>query len=416
MKLALLSLLLLPPLLLAGCDKKAGGPTTRATVRDSAGVTIVETPLPPTAVQTAVDSIPVWSIGGGVGGSDYDLNEIRGSVRLSDGRIVVADNLAGELRFFDSTGNFLQRGGRKGKGPGEFEQMMGVWALPGDTLAIYDIATRRISLFNPGGTFVRQVDLGKAGFFAPTGMLDDGTIVGSGFSFNPDSLPAKGTRRRNTLPVLLIAADGASTDTMATFEGLEMYTVEASFGGRTFPSPLQVQFGLNTTLGTWGDQIYVGDNARPEIMVYDRDGTLRRVIRSSYTPVTVTEAHRKAQEEQNLEQWAANPFRGMPKEMMDQVEGWIREAMYAERFPAYQAFFLDREGNLWVQEYAPGQPQQFRVYSPLGEFMVRTALPPDVRPLDIGRDYVIGAFKDDDGLEHIRLYRTPVFDPKETAR
>jgi hypothetical protein len=402
--------------LVAGCDKAAKDGGTATAVRDSAGITIVENPAPPATIQLTVDSTPVFTIGGGQGGPDYDLNEIRGSVRLSDGRIVVADNSAGELRFFDSTGAFLSRGGRKGKGPGEFEQMMGVWALPGDTLAVYDIATRRISLFNSGGTFVRQVDLSSAGFIAPMGMLDDGTIVGSGFSFNPDSLPAKGTRHRNVLPALLISADGSKTDTMATFEGMEMYTVEMSFGGRTFPNPLQVQFGLNTTLGGRGSQVYVGDNAKPEIKVYSRDGMLKRIIRYPYTPVAVTDAHRKAQEETNLERWAANPFRGMPKEMMDQVEGFIRNATYAERFPAYETFFLDREGNVWVQEFAPGQPQQFQVYRPSGEFIVRTALPRDVRPMDIGKDYVLGTWKDADGLEHVRLYRTPALAAEETAR
>ena len=399
-----------------GCDKTAEGGAAKAAVRDSAGVTIVENPAPPAAIQLTVDSTPVFSIGGGSGGPEYDLNEIRGSVRLTDGRIVVADNLAGELRFFDSTGAFLSRGGRKGKGPGEFEQMAGVWALPGDTLAVYDIATRRISLFNSGGTFARQVDLSAGGFIAPMGILDDGTIVGSGFSFNPDSLPAKGSRRRNTLPALLISPNGGKTDTMATFEGMEMYTVEVNFGGRTFPNPLQVQFGLNTTLGGRGDQVYVGDNAKPEIRVYGQDGTLRRIIRYPYTPVTVTETQRKAQEESNLERLAANPFRGMPKEMMDQVGGWIRNATYAERFPAYETFFLDREGNVWIQEFAPGQPQQFQVYSPSGEFIVRTALPRDLRPMDIGKDYVLGTWKDSDGLEHVRLYRTPALAAQETAR
>jgi len=403
-------------LLATGCDKTADVGAAKATVRDSAGITIVDNPAPPAAIQLTVDSTPVFSIGGGTGGPDYDLNEIRGSVRLSDGRIVVADNLAGELRFFDSAGTFLSRGGRKGKGPGEFEQVMGVWALPGDTLAVYDIATRRISLFNSGGTFVRQVDLSAAGFVAPMGMLDDGTIVGGGFSFNPDSMPAIGSRHRNTLPVLLIAAEGNKTDTMTTVEGMEMYTVQANFGGRSFPSPLQVQFGMNTTLGGRGDRVYVGDNAKPEIKVYSRDGTLRRIIRYPYAPVVVTEALKKAQEESNLARWADNPFRGMPKEMMDQVEGWIRNATYAERLPPYETFFLDREGNVWVQEFAPGQPQQFQVYSPEGEFIVRTALPRDLRPMDIGKDYVLGTWKDSDGLEHVRLYRTPVLAPEEAAR
>jgi hypothetical protein len=411
------SSLFLPLLLLFGCDKNAGGPAAGAVVRDSAGIAIVENPLPPTSVEPAVDSVPVFSIGGGVGGPEYDLNEIRGAARLSDGRVVVADNASGELRFFDSTGAFLLRGGRKGKGPGEFEQIMTLWVLPSDSILVYDIATRRLSLFGPGGAFARQVDLAAQGFMAPAGLLDDGSIVASGFSFNPDSMPPKGSIYRNRLPALLIAPDGGSIDTLAVFEGLEVYTEEVSFGGRTFPNPMQVQFGRNTTLGARGDNIYVGDNAKPEIMVYGRDGKLVRIIRTAYTPVTVTEADRKAQEGENLERLGETPLRGMPKEMLDQVEGWIRNAKYSERFPSFQAFTLDRAGNLWVQEFTtPGEPLHFRVYSPGGELIIRTALPHDVRPLDIGKDYVLGAYKDDDGLEHIRLYRTPGLNPQETSR
>lgn len=409
--------LLLPLLLVLGCEKGPGVSAAKAVVRDSAGVAIVENPLPPVSLESAVDSAAVFSIGGGVGGAEYDLNEIRGAVRLSDGRVVVADNASGELRFFDSTGAFLLRGGRKGKGPGEFEQIMMLWALSGDTILVYDIASRRLSLFGPGGMFVRQVDLAAQGFMAPAGLLDDGTIVASGFSFNPDSMPPKGTVFRNRLPALLIASDGSSIDTMATFEGMEVYTEEVSFGGRTFPNPMQVQFGRNTTLGARGDRVFVGDNARPEISVYDRAGTLVRIIRTAYTPVTVTETHRKAQETLNLERMGEAPLRGMPKEMLDQIEGWVRNAKYAEQFPSFQTFLLDREGNIWIQEYTdPGEPLRYRVYGPGGEFILRTALPGDLRPLDIGRDYVLGAYKDGDGLEHVRLYRTPGLNPQETAQ
>jgi hypothetical protein len=413
----LTSLVLTASLLLTpGCRGDPDRSGTGVTDRDSAGITIVQNAAVPATLEAVVDSVPVFTIGGEARGPDYDLNEIRGSVRLSDGRIVVADNLTGELRFFDSTGAFLRRGGRKGRGPGEFEQILNLWARPGDTVAVYDAATRRISFFSPGGVFVRQVDLGQAGFVTPTALLDDGTVVGGGFSFNPDSLPPKGARRRNVLPVLLIAPDGTGTDTMATFEGMEMYTVETNIQGRAFPLPLQVQFGLNTSLGARGSQVYVGDNARPEIRVYGRDGALQKIIRASYAPVTVTEADRTAQAEQNLERWAASPLRGMPRQMMEQIEGWIRNATYADRFPPYETFRLDGAGNIWVQEFAPGRPQQFQVYGPGGEFVVHAVLPPDVRPLDVGRDYMVAAWKDADGLEHVRVYRTAGLAPDETAR
>lgn len=394
---------LLLPLLACARD---GGQAAAAVARDSAGITIVENPVPAAALARQLDSVAVLSIGGGIGGADYDLNEIRGAVRLTDGRIVVADNASGELRFFDSTGTLVSRTGRKGKGPGEFEQMLSLWAIAGDTLVVFDLSTRRLSFIAPSGGYVRQADLAQQGFMAPVGRLDDGTIVATGFSFNPTSLPSLGTIFRSPLPVLLVAADGGAPDTMATFEGAEMYTEEISFGGRSFPTPMGLQFGRNTTVTAAGSRIYVADNAKPEIQIYGRDGKLIRLVRLAYTPGTVTEAAKKAQEAENLDRLTQNL--GMPPAMVSQAQDMVRRAKYATQLPPYNAILIARDGNLWVQEYTtPGDPLRFSVHDTTGSRVAITTLPAGVRPVDIGGDYVLGIWRDADDLEHVRLYRAP---------
>jgi hypothetical protein len=392
-------------ILLAACSAERND-ASRPVVRDSAGVAIVENGLPTEALERPVDSTPKLTIGGAVGGADYDLNQIRGAVRLSDGRIVVADNSLG-VNFYDSTGTFLKRAGRKGKGPGEFEQMMSLWVSPGDSVLLFDISTRRVSVFSPEGEYVGQVDLAQQGFMAPTGRLDDGTIVAMGFSFNPSDMPAKGTVYRNPLPILLVAPSGGVPDTMAKFEGMEVYSEELSFGGRTFPTPMAVQFGRNTTVAASGDRIYVGDNGKPEIAVYGREGNLLKIIRTAYTPVRVTEEARQAQQEENLGQITRTP--GIPPAMLGQAEDMIRRAKYAEAMPPYQTLVVARNGILWVQEYGqPGGPLRFSIHDTTGARIARTWLPARFRVMDIGPDYVLGLWRDENDLEHVRLYRTQV--------
>jgi hypothetical protein len=395
--------MLLLPLLACARD---GGQAAAAVARDSAGITIVENPLPAAAMARQLDSVAVLSIGGGVGGADYDLNEIRGAVRLTDGRIVVADNASGELRFFDSTGTLVTRTGRKGKGPGEFEQIFSLWAIGGDTLVAFDLSTRRLSFVAPTGAYVRQADLAQQGFMVPVGRLDDGTIVATGFSMNPTSLPSRGTIFRSPLPVLLVAADGGAPDTMAIFDGPEMYTEEISFAGRSFPTPMGLQFGRTTAVAAAGSRIYVADNAKPEIQVFGREGKLIRLVRLAYTPATVTDTMKKAQEAENLDRLTQNL--GMPPAMVSQAQDMVRRAKYASQVPPYQAIVLARDGSLWVQEYTmPGGPLRFSVHDTTGSRVAITTLPEGVRPVDIGRDYVLGIWRDDDDVEHVRLYRAP---------
>jgi hypothetical protein len=74
-------------------------------VRDSAGVRIVEhgplaAPLPIWTLHEPPEAI----IGGEGGGLAHQLSTVVGAVRLSDGRIVVADALSREARYFDERG------------------------------------------------------------------------------------------------------------------------------------------------------------------------------------------------------------------------------------------------------------------------------------------------------------------------
>jgi hypothetical protein len=91
-------------------------------VRDSAGISIVETSQPAWGTERGwtVDAAPFISIGETDGDDPYLFDRIRGTFRRRDGSIVVADGGTRELREFDSTGRFVGAKGQRGPGPGEF--------------------------------------------------------------------------------------------------------------------------------------------------------------------------------------------------------------------------------------------------------------------------------------------------------
>src|SRR5690606_18394752 len=88
----------------------------RVVVRDSAGVRIVENVEPAWCPVDAwrIPDAPVVPIGAVEGEAHEQFFRITGILRLDDGRIVVADDGARELRFYDAAGHFLSSAGRQG--------------------------------------------------------------------------------------------------------------------------------------------------------------------------------------------------------------------------------------------------------------------------------------------------------------
>ncbi len=178
----LLCLSILLPMVLAplGCSSgDASGPAVE--VRDSSGVTIVENSggIGPDGGGWVVNPDPGLSIGTFQGDSLYQLFEVQGAVRLSDGRIVLANAGSGEIRVYGDDGRFLAAHGRKGEGPGEFQNPVLVGSLGGDTLVVVDQDLRRISLVGPDEGFLQAIrisdDIGGGAF--PRGMFHDGVVV-----------------------------------------------------------------------------------------------------------------------------------------------------------------------------------------------------------------------------------------------
>ena len=127
---------------------------------DSAGITIVEIDGDPSL-------LPAWSLAStpsGVidGNLEPYLTNIGETEWLSDGRIVVEDNLQDALYLFDAQGGLLRTLGDKGDGPGQFQNITEMTVLAGDSIFVYDRSHDRLSVLHPDDGFVRSVQFGGA--------------------------------------------------------------------------------------------------------------------------------------------------------------------------------------------------------------------------------------------------------------
>ena len=80
---------------------------------------------------------------------------------------------------------------------------------------------------------------------------------------------------------------------------------------------------------------------------------------------------------------------------------------YPDTYPAFAEVAADPDGNLWVLDYSrPGDPsRRWTVFSPGGRALGSVETPPDLRVLEIGRDYLLGVGQDELDVEHVKLYR-----------
>lgn len=347
--------------------------------------------------QMSTDSIPLVDIGDAEDGPHAEFSGALRTAMLSDARIVVANGGSQELRFFDSTGAWQQTVGRQGAGPGEFQSLGWLHVGVGDTLRTYDWSLLRVSVFSPEGVYQRGVMLGSnagGGSLRPQGVLADGSIVASTQKV-VDMSSAAGVRR-DTSMLILFDADGAFLDSLGAFAGSEAWInrTEHSVSVRGRP------FGKDLFVIGRDSSIYVGTADAPEITVLRRDGSMERVLRWSAPSREVTP--------EIIEAYVAATIDATSEDRRSQVRALLKDAPYPAGMPAYASVLLADDGALWVGRYMPrgqGERQTFDVFESSGAPRGSVELPARFTPSQVTGDRVLGFWRDDDDVAHVRVYR-----------
>lgn len=382
----------------------------QSTTRDSAGVRIVENTRPawPAGSGWKVATTPDLDIGTR-DDSLYQLATVMGAVRLSDGRIAVANMSTSNIRIYDARGRYLNALGRKGQGPGEFQQVLGIDRLPGDTLAIYDM-WMELEYFLPDGTHLRGVQSMRMQdglavvWFYP---LEDGSFLRSSWPLGNDHAPG---RWLDSSVVLRYARSGGKGTIISRFPAQE-YTKTA-----TLRSAQSVIFGPMGMLAAAGDGYYVGYPGTYEIRHHHADGRLDLIIRAQWSPKRVSRADIDRYKKFMLNV-GGEGLRTVPPRLLAQRKQLLDEAVFARQLPAYSIFMPDAAGNLWVRDSyletylmqgfstVLPMPTSWRVFDREGRWLGTVTMPARFNPMDIGPDYVLGLWRDSDDVEHVRMYR-----------
>jgi hypothetical protein len=342
-------------------------------IRDSAGITIVENGPRASAPRTLTLGAPFLRIGepGSDVGKSLSRDGFHGVTRLSDGRIVVNDNVVemdGQrpvftpfVKYFSPEGELLTLVSFA-ESTEPVRYITSMCRLPGDTIIGNDTNGRGIVALHPDGSFAWRVA-------APTEYRLTGGCLSTGAMLAQQVTDPR-TMRTDPDPHVeyyLIGSD------LRVRQGLGFH-----------PYRRFLPIAHDTRVMASGDRIVVADSRKAEYRVLDAAGKVVRIVRwgDPLRPVT------DADFESGIEKFnVAFPMGSQPKMP-------VRDSLTPSHWPSFGDARLDEAGRVWLMDGRESGSRSWTIFAPDGRLVARFTPPEQVdgmrwRPSTFGRDELV---------------------------
>jgi hypothetical protein len=380
---------------LSACGR-ADGAGTRASVRDSAGVRIVEVRGEGGGLdQWRLDAVPELAVGGAEAAGGIELFRVAGAHRLADGRLLIGNAGSGELVLVDPHADgAVKRYGRSGRGPGEFVAMAGMWAGRGDTVWVYDMDLSRVTPFTPEGGFGSPVQVPAGDVRGLVTLRDrfvDGTYLG--VVVRGHGGPQQRTGPRTDSMTVVRVTPGADPARLARILFTNSY-VDASGG------VISVPFASWGVAAGWSGGYWLGETSRYELRRHDPRGRLEMVIRRQVSPARVT----SADVDRELGRWTEDG-------RMDAAAARraLAEVPIPRSFPVFSRVVAAADGGVWVQDHPGGDEAAaapvWTAFGADGRIAARVVLPRGAKLVEASAGHLVAIVTDEDGVEGVTVFR-----------
>lgn len=396
---------------LFGCVAPEGPPAGQSLEWDSAGVRVIEssgTTWKP-GEEWVIREEPLLEVGSLDGPEVNSFGFVADAVWLSDERLVVLDQMLVSLRAFDGQKRLRGEWARKGDGPGELERPREIIRLPGDSILVEEFGGVG-SVFDPEGRFVRRFrlpveewsmgDMSIEVFnWSRYGVLDrlsDGSYL---VQLRAWLDRGPGTRPERVGLARLTEEGAGDTVTVVT---AGRYGVESDGRGIRV---VGTHFDPHVLAGAHAGQVYVSDGSAFSYRVYSAEGDLATVVRLLWSRTPVDQALRERWRENRSQYWGQSPEPGVPPGRLQEL---FEATAYPDSLPAFVALRVDARGFVWGEampsrNFSEPSADQF-VFAPSGAFLGVVKAPRGLRVTEIGDEYVVGVWRDENEVDYVRVY------------
>jgi len=347
---------------------------------------LAQSPPPPT---WRLSATPLLTLGGPEATGPTDFANVYAATFWS-GRLLLLDGATQTLRLFEiPSGRHIQTFGRRGQGPGEFQNAGHLQPIPGDSLFVSDLQTSRYSIFDPQGRLERTVSLAATvpgSRVTPLGHLPDGTILAWAPRFTDATGPGLHLVRAT---IYRVAPDGTHADSLRSLPFAKLQVMSFR-GGRGWSSPLGAS------------QLFP---AVTSSMAYFTSPTEYTIY--SYAPAAGAwkQVHedvpiRLARPADTQARRDAAVRNGASPQAMAQVMG-------IDTLPALVFPLAASDGSVWVVEAATDSATATRrlsVYTPDGRLRARIRIPSGLHPLAVSDRYFVAKDREPEAEEQVYVY------------
>jgi hypothetical protein len=326
------------------------------------GVKIIKNPKDPRFDKDVFHLQEELCIGDSEGKDEYMFIQLWYLAVDDNENIYAMDQGASHIKVFDKVGNFIRDIGRKGEGPGEFQNPNRIFICDRGHLVVEDFI-RNLTYFSLDGVFSKTVSTSSL-FPIAIEVCPNGRIVA--LTNEPDP-------------------NNYGKDIGLFSEGLVLISNIVHIPeSKPKPQVLRIfEPEINWTV-TKKSELIIAYKMEYEIHVFDENGKLSKKIIKEHEPVKITQED-------------------VTNKVRKDTKGFKLEI--PENHAAIQLLLMDDEGHLYVKTFEKENPQQYYydIFDSNGQCITKVLLKDRIQVVKNNRLYSIE--EDDEGYQYIKRYK-----------
>jgi hypothetical protein len=349
---------------------------------------------------------PFLEIGAVEDAPAYMLSQIVSPRMLSDGGVALIDFASTEVRLFDASGRHLRSMGRAGQGPGEFIVPGNLTVFPGDSIGVWDVVGRRMTVFSQDGSVGRVFSLEPhpSAFQRPEflHLFPNGDILANGVP-TPDEQTVVQTGMRWSQSVLLkYSSNGENPVVLAEVD-------RGACDPRREGECSGIAYGAPRSVSLHKDRIVRSHPDRNEFVISDNNDVPFLIVRGAAPLEPITDLMRTEFREAVIAGSAGTAA---------SRAAFVDRAYFPENVPGYSSFLISETGDIWAREFhiessffgfppvfpPRTTPTRWTVYDSDGIQLGDVESPLDFAILEVGSAYVLGIGRGEFDVQRIQVF------------